>query len=177
MQGWLSRVQGLRKNFAKQIWVGLRFATYIWGEHDLGNIFGHWVLPSGQTKICNILLGRTWCATGRPWFTKYKCLETVIWYINHMGRPWFGKYTKYDPTPRNALSLGWSVGPLVTFFTPSNAHDISATKRTTEDPLVLEEYQNLSVTLSVNLSVTLPLYPSRYHFIRHVTTSPGCGLH
>ena len=37
----------------------------------------------------------------------------------------------------------------------------------------LEEYQNLSVTLSV----TLPLYPSRYHFIRHVTTSPGCELH
>ena len=30
----------------------------------------------------------------------------------------------------------WSVGPLVTFFTPSNAHDISATKRATGDPLV-----------------------------------------
>ena len=38
----------------------------------------------------------------------------------------------FNPTPRNALPVGWSV----TFFTPSNAHDISATKRATEDQLV-----------------------------------------
>ena len=32
-------------------------------------------------------------------------------------------------------SIHWLVGRSVTFFTPSNAHDISATKRATGDPL------------------------------------------
>ena len=40
------------------------------------------------------------------------------------------------PTPRNALSVRPLVRWSVTFFTPSNAHDISATKRATGDPLV-----------------------------------------